>query len=457
MSVASNRLLLAFYGDDFTGSTDALEFLSKAGIKTMLFISAPSKTQLQQYPNLQAIGIAGMSRTMHPQAMQETLQPAFEALKAINPEHVHYKVCSTFDSSPERGNIGRAIEIGKAVFKTLVPLVVAAPALGRYCTFGNLYARMGIGSQGQIYRLDRHPSMSKHPTTPATESDLRLHLAKQSRVKTGLFDILDIAKESKQRKEKLQALIAEENEVILFDAIDATHMESIGELLADIAPQDCPLFSVGSSGIEMALGLHWNKVGRIKNKENWPQPSAVKPLLVVSGSCSPVTAQQINTAIAHGFEEIALDTVAIAKHQDKEVKDVIAKAIALLKAEKNVVIHTSKGPDDDRLATTGQILKQDEQLTSAALLGTTLGNITRAILQEVKLQRLLLAGGDTSSYAARALGIEAVEMIAPMSPGAPLCKAYAPNSPANGIEINFKGGQVGAPNYFEQIQSGKIS
>ncbi|WP_304067243.1 four-carbon acid sugar kinase family protein [Pedobacter glucosidilyticus] len=457
MSITANRLLLSFYGDDFTGSTDALEFLSKAGIKTMLFISAPSKEQLQQYPDLQAIGIAGMSRTMSPKAMEATLKPAFEALKAINPEHVHYKICSTFDSSPERGNIGIAIKTGQSVFKTLVPLVVAAPALGRYCTFGNLYARMGIGSQGQIYRLDRHPSMSKHPTTPATESDLRLHLAKQSTVKTGLLDILDIAKESEQRKEKLHSLIAEGNEVILFDAIDATHMESIGELLANIAPRDHPLFSVGSSGIEMALGLYWNRIGRIKNKENWPQPSAVKPLLVVSGSCSPVTAQQINQAVAIGFEEIALDTVAIAKQQDEEILKVITKAVTFLRAEKNVVIHTSKGPDDERLANTGKILKQDEQLTSASLLGTVLGNITRAILEEVKLPRLLLAGGDTSSYAARALGIEAVEMIAPLSPGAPLCKAYAPNSPADGIEINFKGGQVGAPNYFEHIQSGKIS
>ena len=30
-------ILLAFYGDDFTGSTDALEFLSRAGAKTVLF------------------------------------------------------------------------------------------------------------------------------------------------------------------------------------------------------------------------------------------------------------------------------------------------------------------------------------------------------------------------------------------------------------------------------------
>jgi len=34
-----HNLLLAYYGDDFTGSTDALEFLSRAGIKTVLFIT----------------------------------------------------------------------------------------------------------------------------------------------------------------------------------------------------------------------------------------------------------------------------------------------------------------------------------------------------------------------------------------------------------------------------------
>ncbi len=51
---------------------------------------------------------------------------------------------------------------------------------------------MGIGSNGKIFRLDRHPSMSKHPVTPADESDLRLHLSKQTSKKTGLIDILQV-------------------------------------------------------------------------------------------------------------------------------------------------------------------------------------------------------------------------------------------------------------------------
>ena len=54
------------------------------------------------------------------------------------------------------------------------------------------------------------------------------------------------------------------------------------------------------------------------------------------------------------------------------------------------------------------------------------------------------------------MGIEAVEMIAPLAPGAPLCKAYAPGSAIDGLEVNFKGGQVGKEDYFEMVKGYKL-
>jgi hypothetical protein len=39
-----NDFLLAFYGDDFTGSTDAMEILERAGIRTALFIEPVYRT-----------------------------------------------------------------------------------------------------------------------------------------------------------------------------------------------------------------------------------------------------------------------------------------------------------------------------------------------------------------------------------------------------------------------------
>ncbi len=456
MEQHNERLLLAFYGDDFTGSTDALEFLSRAGIKTMLFIEAPNPEQLKSFEGIQAIGIAGMTRAMRPPEMETVLQEAFANLKTLNPVHVHYKVCSTFDSSPEIGSIGKAIDTGASVFgNKIVPLLVAAPKLGRYCLFGNLFARMGIGSNGDIYRLDRHPSMSKHPTTPATESDLRLHLAKQTSKKIALMDILEMEKDKVSRLKHLARLEDEGAEILLLDAMNEQHMQHAGEVI-DSLTSEKTLFSAGSSGVEMALGHQWNANNISSPQQEWPNAGAVERLLVASGSCSPVTSAQIAHALEAGFAEIAVDTFILASpaHSEELLANYAHQAIALLKENKSVIIHTSSGPGDLRIAETAQLFENSIKQSTAELYGTALGLIVKAILEEISLQRIVIAGGDTSSFAARALGIEAVEMIAPLAPGAPLCKAYAPGSPANGIEINFKGGQVGKPDYFSQVRLG---
>jgi hypothetical protein len=40
--------------------------------------------------------------------------------------------------------------------------------------------------------------------------------------------------------------------------------------------------------------------------------------------------------------------------------------------------------------------------------------------------------------------------------GVPLCRAHAPGSPADGLEVNFKGGQVGAEDYFGAVARGEF-
>ena len=183
----------------------------------------------------------------------------------------------------------------------------------------------------------------------------------------------------------------------------------------------------------MALGAHWATPPRTA----WPEPSPATPLLVVSGSCSPVTAGQIDWALAHGFAGVAFDPAG-------DIASAQTAVGAALRAGRHTVVYTSRGtPHGAALA--------------PQLLGRALGQLARDAIAQTGVKRLLLAGGDTSSYAARALGIEAVEMIAPLAPGAPLCRALAPGSPADGVEINFKGGQVGAADYFGAVALGRIS
>ncbi len=444
-----NNLLLAFYGDDFTGSTDALEFLSLAGAKTALFIEPPTFEQLKNYPDLNAIGVAGLTRSMPPNEMENVLVPAFNNLKELGVRHVHYKVCSTFDSSPKIGSIGKAIDVGSTIFNyPFVPLLVAAPALGRYCLFGNLFARMGIGSNGNIYRLDRHPSMSKHPTTPADESDLRLHLSKQTNKKIGLIDILQIEKPIPELKEIIDQQITGQSEVILIDAVYESQLLNIGELIDNQAIDGHPLFSVGSSGIEMALGNYWQTQQKMQPVLSWPNPGKASPLLVISGSCSPVTAAQIAWAKVNNFEEVIIDANEICDSNNNisDIEMAVKLAVQFISNNKSVIVHTNGTADNNT----------SQQNLSPEKLGTALGLIAREVAAQTTIKRIVIAGGDTSSYAARAMGIEAVIMIAPLVKGAPLCKATAPNSSINGMEVNFKGGQVGGENYFGILLEGGI-
>jgi uncharacterized protein YgbK (DUF1537 family) len=181
---------LAYYGDDFTGSTDVLDVLVRAGIPTVLLLTEPTPELLARFPEARAVGVAGMSRAKSPDWMDAALPPLFARLRDLGAPFVHYKVCSTFDSAPHVGSIGRAIDCAAAVFRNrCVPLVVGAPALRRYTSFGNLFATAGEAT----YRIDRHPTMARHPVTPMDEADLRLHLAKQTRRKIGLVDILAVA------------------------------------------------------------------------------------------------------------------------------------------------------------------------------------------------------------------------------------------------------------------------
>ena len=104
-------LKLAFYGDDFTGSTDALEVLAFAGLDCALFLDVPDAQTLRELGPFDAIGVAGASRAMSPAEMDAQLAPVLAAMSRLPVALVHYKVCSTFDSSPAIGSIGRVMDL----------------------------------------------------------------------------------------------------------------------------------------------------------------------------------------------------------------------------------------------------------------------------------------------------------------------------------------------------------
>ena len=449
---------LAFYGDDFTGSTDALEVLAFAGLNCALFLKAPTPQELARLGRFDAVGVAGDSRAMQPQEMDEALPPVLQALAALAPI-VHYKVCSTFDSAPGIGNIGRVVQIARAQLGCgTVPIVGGNPALGRYLMFGHLFARSG--TDGQVYRIDRHPIMSVHPITPMDESDLGVHLARQAPLSIARLTLADLEQVPEVLDAKLAALLQPQPDALLIDGATAAHMAVAGRLLEREAAQHAPLFVVGSSGVQHALTQRWAFAPGAA--ERFARFGAVDQVLAVSGSASTLTAMQIDAALEAGFGEVAVNARELVDDRlwPQARHALVTSAAALLAQGRSVMLHTARGPQDSRIDEMIGALVASGLAPDAARheggrrLGQRLGLVTRDILARVPLRRLLLSGGDTSSQVTQVLAPQALTVAARLAPGAPLCRLHAADPRLDGMEVALKGGQMGDVQFFERARRG---
>lgn len=452
-----NPLLFAFYGDDFTGSADAMEALTINGVKTALFLGHPTQERLQaKLAHLNAVGISGVSRTMTPEQMDDELPDQLALLNSLGTPIIHYKVCATFDSSPSIGSIGHAADIA---FKVINPdygvIVQGIPLLGRYIAFGNHFTIYG----DDRYRLDRHPVMSRHPITPMGEGDLRVHFGMQSSKKVKLIDVVHMTESDQALSDRFDRYIAEDNDIILFDTLDDEHLMRIGELLHKKS-QTAKIYGVGSSGFEYAMARYWRREGIIDEPEPFGPAGPVDQLIVMSGSAAANTAEQINYAVSQGFAGIPINTDRLVDESsaEDERNRVIKTGLAAMAEGKSVVISATIGPDDPIIEKTRDSIRRQgiDQSETGKIIAKQQGLILRELVKETGLGRVCVAGGDTCSYSLRQLDIHSLELLMPIVPAAPLCSTSSDNKLFDGLQVASKGGQIGAPNYFIQVLEGKV-
>lgn len=508
------RPRLAFYGDDFTGSTDTLAAAVLGGWKAALFMDVPSAADLRRHGELDCIGVAGSARSMAPAEMDRVLPRIFAGLAATGAAVLHYKTCSTFDSAPHIGSIGHAVTLARAALaaaravaapgaatasSTTAPaaahtrpvfIVGGQPNLGRYCAYANLYAR--AGQDGRIYRIDRHPTMSRHPVTPMDEADLRVHLGRQG-LHALSFDAEMLELPASEQDARLDAMLSGGAEAVLFDVTRPAHLAAIGRLLWARCPSAGPLLAVGPTGVVQALlaapamasptkaeapAADADEAGAVVDAASIASvasvasiasiasvasiasiapatvarsPVSVPQTFIVAGSRSPVTAGQIARAEQDGFVSIAVDPATLARHGDGAVDieghdgggaiaGVIAQMTEALRAGRSVVAHTT-------FADAGAATRPG--FTQALAVGS--GRLMKEVLRRHPLRRVGFAGGDTSSLAVQSWGIAALTLAYVLAPGVAVCRIDAPGQPLDGVELMLKGGQMGPETLFSDL------
>ncbi|MBP6777220.1 MAG: four-carbon acid sugar kinase family protein, partial [Piscinibacter sp.] len=155
-------LKLGCIADDFTGGTDLANNLVRAGMRTLQVIGVPAP-DAAAVEDVDAVVVALKSRTAPvDQAVAQSLAAA-RWLLAQGATQIYFKVCSTFDSTPQ-GNIGPVTEaLMDELQAEFVVVTPAFPENARTVFKGHLFV-------GDVLLSDS--SMRNHPLTPMTDANL---------------------------------------------------------------------------------------------------------------------------------------------------------------------------------------------------------------------------------------------------------------------------------------------
>ncbi len=445
---APARPRVAFYGDDFTGSVDALLQFSRRGWKARLFVGVPSLSLLEEAAaGSDAVGIAGIARSLRTEELDDELAPVFETLTTLRPHVLQYKACSTADSSQTVGSLGRVIELGLRAVQGAhapVPVLFAQPDFGRYTVFGHHFA----AENGTVYRLDRQPTMSTHPSTPMDESDLALHLGRQTTLPVTSIPFTEYSSAA-----AIADRIRESNgAAVVLDAFSDDQLTMIGEAVLSL-PE--PLFALGSGGLSHAIAAAAPGDGE-------PLPESTDrsgPILVLSGSRSAQTRRQIQAAADAGWLVLPLPTrpdpavVAEVMASLEAGRSVVLASDGLSVAAQGATVRSATAPGgaatneaaaaepapDDAVTLEGIAARAAELASASARTGTS--------------RRIVVCGGDTSSRVTRLLGVDSLSIAANPWENVVVLNAHSSDPDIDGLELVLKGGQVGDVDFLLRLRA----
>jgi uncharacterized protein YgbK (DUF1537 family) len=421
-----------FVADDLTGAADVLAQAHRYGLEAALVIGdAPLPVDVD------VVGIAGPIRSLSGAAFDNTVRRDLARMAEVDLDVLLYKVCSTFDSSTTTGSIGRGIELLHERFPEHgpIPVAPAQPGFGRFTAFSEHYASFG----GQVHRLDRHPVMSQHPSTPMHEADLRRVLTEQlpDGARVGSLHLTAYDSDTfpelwtdRRRDPELSAFVV--------DAVNEHHMDTIARSLRHPDNRGRPALVVGSGGIMAALARTASD-GSVGTPG--PQRSS-GPVLAVSASASSVTADQLEDAISHGWTDIGVPAELLRGHHDALLTALDEQVSTALSAGHHVVVHATRGTSDPRYAASGPV--------DSAHLGSLIGALAGRMAAAGRTQDIAVFGGDTSSHALIAMGVRELRVSDQFVTAGPICRTDDRATVA-GCRLLLKGGQVGPPDILRRF------
>jgi uncharacterized protein YgbK (DUF1537 family) len=412
---------LGVIADDFTGATDIAGFLVANSLRAVQLNGVPP-ADLRVEADAVVVSLKTRSCPV-PEAVSQSLA-ALEWLRARGCQQFFFKYCSTFDSTAQ-GNIGPVTDaLLDALGQDFTVICPMLPVNGRTIYNGYLFVN-GVP-------LDES-GMRHHPVTPMTDANLMRLMEAQAQGKAGNVPSSVMDQGPAAVRAALAALKANGIRYAVLDALNDTHLVTMGEAVADM-----PLVT-GGSGLADGMARAWTGTGTAANAAAEGKPAKGR-VIVLSGSCSQMTNAQVEAYRAEAPSRI----VSV----ERCVADAASYAAELAEW---VLAQPRDGLAPLVYATTAPAELQAMQERFGAARASeaverTFGLLAKR-LEQACFDQFIVAGGETSGVVTQSLGIGGFHIGPQIAPGVPWVRAVG-----KPLSLALKSGNFGQERFFFDAQ-----
>ncbi len=413
--------MLGIVADDLTGALDAALLLHAEGIATPVVVGVDAFLRSFIRPPTLILDVD--SRGDQPAEAYRKVRQAVAVLRDAGYTRFYKKMSSTF-----QGHIGPEVDaMMDEAGAVIAPVVPAFPANGRTTLMGFHYidgvplAETGVG---------------RHPTSPITDSYLPRVLAGQTRRKVGLIDFNLVRQGSEALRVEFQRRQGVEGMVL----VDVTSEEELATI-ADAARG----MLVSSGGSALA-----GKLPGPEEREGVAPPEIperrLPGCLILAGSVSPVTSRQVAAALSGGVPGFRLDVLALLEPGGcpDEVARACRFALERLGGGDDAMVYTPSDPETVAKAKARGRELGIGHLEAGLAIARCMSEVGEAVVSQSGLNRLVVAGGDTSSTVCQRLGLEIHHVLSEIETGVPLSLSEGRRT----LVTVWKSGNFGSEGFF---------
>jgi D-threonate/D-erythronate kinase len=376
--------------DDLTGACDAGVQFTQKGFKTVVCFEEEAADKIQT----EVIVMDTNSRALSKKDAYRVVKKTVSDLNKEELGLVYKKIDSTL-----RGNLGAEIDALMDILS--FDFAVIAPALPSH----------GRTTKNGVHYLKEVPvektEIANDPKTPVTESTIIKLLSNQSEREASLFpknlfkeDMNTVQQQVSDRLKKSVSLFV----------CDAESEDDLKEIAAVFSSLPYKVLWVGSAGLAEWLPASYegsnHRTAIQFKKESFP-------VLVVAGSRSGIAKRQVDTLVSSSdIKQVQLSAERLSeKHdRDSEIYKCEVELTNYLKKNHDVVLYVDQGSSVEKSA----------ELPS--LIEACLGKIVAGAGRDIKLNGIVLTGGDTAKAICKELGVTGIELIDEIERGLPLSR-----------------------------------